>query len=48
MTILMGKESFNNIIAFGLAILSGILLGIGLAQMRIMCSFKTIREKSMR
>ena len=40
-------DSFDNIIAFCLAILSGILLGIGLGQVRILCSFKMVREKLM-
>ena len=34
----------NNIVAISLTLLSGVLLGTGLAQVKILCSFKELRE----
>jgi len=48
MSLIASKESFNDFISFCLAIVSGILIGVGLGQTRILCGFNLVREKDGR
>jgi hypothetical protein len=41
-------NNYQNMVSIGLSSVSGILLGVGLAEVRILCSFKTVRDKLKR
>ena len=45
LSITICPDSYENMVSIGLACASGILLGIGLAEVRILCSFKTVRDR---
>ena len=38
-------RDYDNIVSIALSALSGIFMGLGLAEIKILCSFKTIRDK---
>jgi hypothetical protein len=41
-------NNYQNMVSIGLSSVSGILLGVGLAEVRILCSFKKVRDKQKR
>jgi hypothetical protein len=44
LSITLITKEYDNIVSIALSALSGILLGLGLAKVRILCSFKTVRD----